>query len=112
MTPRRAIVGFILGTAFAFMAGYMTHHPTPAPPVPPPAAPIPASDLTITGRCSTLDDAPPERRCGPVDPDTLARWRRLDLADRRNEAARDLERAYRAALAREGLVPRTSHERP
>ena len=52
---------------------------------------------------------PPKCQPSGVDPDTHARWRRACLREQEHERMRELERAYRAHLAREGLAPATTH---
>mgnify|MGYP001602316267 CR=1 FL=1 len=52
---------------------------------------------------------PPTCQPSGVDLDTYARWRRACLREQEHERMRELERAYRAHLAREGLAPATTH---
>lgn len=76
---------------------------------------VPEADRTIQ-RGGTQIAMEPIRgatppRCEPsgVDPETFYRWRRACLREQANEQTRELERAYRAHLAREGLAPATTH---
>ena len=86
-------LGFVLCFAIGLTVGMTLDRPQPTP-TPPAESPI-------------REATPPDCAPGGVDPDTFYRWKRACLREMENEKKRELERVYRAHLAREHLTPRS-----